>query len=282
VEVFVRSTADSFRRRESGVNYSRDARPERVALRRGTKTPGASRCTTCRRSHLIGPLDREAAQQVREVQVVVTAVARAGVQLSASGIGPVMRPAIPVAVGWFHKVRGIPRVSGCRGCYVSGSRCSLVATPRRRSSLRRSYGAGVRSSARPELSVKRFDERVLGWLPRLDEDQLDVAFQSPLLQSACDELRTVIDSKCRGIAELARHILELANDRDARVRKCWVDGEAVAAALIEQRKSSKRSTICIRRSETKLIVQISFGRVARRRGVPRTYFARLRRRRRDI
>jgi hypothetical protein len=95
----------------------------------------------------------------------------------------------------------------------------------------------------PNSRVKRFDERVLGWLPRLDEDQLDVAFQGPLLQSACDELRTVIDSKCRGIAELARHILESANDRDARVRKCWVDGEAVAAALIEQRKSSKRSTI---------------------------------------
>jgi hypothetical protein len=47
------------------------------------------------------------------------------------------------------------------------------------------------------------------WLAsRLDEDQLDTAFQGPLLQSACYELRTVIDSKCRGISELARHILE--------------------------------------------------------------------------
>ena len=54
------------------------------------------------------------------------------------------------------------------------------------------------------LGVKAFAKRILCWLARLNESQLNVSFVRPLVKRAAGELRAVVDNDGLWISALNR------------------------------------------------------------------------------
>jgi hypothetical protein len=52
-------------------------------------------------------------------------------------------------------------------------------------------------------SVEAFDEAVLHWAPRLDEQQLDAVLVSPLGQRLANEFCAVVEPELRGFARIS-------------------------------------------------------------------------------
>jgi hypothetical protein len=80
--------------------------------------------------------------------------------------------------------------------------------------------------------IERRDECIVGRLPRLNEEQLDGVLRGPLLQRACDTLRTVVHAKCRGVVEPAGHIVKSTAEGTSRRR-----GRSDAARRLQCRRA---------------------------------------------
>ncbi len=130
--------------------------------------------------------------------------------------------------------------------------------------------------------VERLDESVLSRLSRLNEEQLDVVIMQPKLSRAEAINSGPLSTRRQRGYPCSRAASSSVQTTDA----LGYENSGCTASAYRLHSSSsvraRKTRPCSSRSETKSMVQISLGRSERRKGTPRTYLARLRRRRFEI
>ena len=87
-----------------------------------------------------------------------------------------------------------------------------------------------------DTRVEGLDEGVLCGLTRLGEQDLDAMLGRQRFERRGDELGAVINAQGFRICVFAYCLINRPDNRRARIRECWVDGQRIAAALVEERQ----------------------------------------------
>src|SRR6185312_6766840 len=94
-----------------------------------------------------------------------------------------------------------------------------------------------------DLAVQRFNLRILGWLPRLNEVQLDPLLSAPLQHRPARKLRAVVKTHRFRKTPLESDRIEAARDIVRAERKRGFEGEAFAGEVVDNIHRSKVAAV---------------------------------------
>ena len=97
---------------------------------------------------------------------------------------------------------------------------------------------------RPQLAVERFDEGVVGGLFEAAQVQCDAMGTGPQVQIARDELRSLIDADCAGIARFCADSFQGRHHILTAIAEPWTDRRRELREYVDHRQNLHRPAQC--------------------------------------